>query len=78
MEAAGAKRLGWHDLVLELNAASARRMRMQELAARALLQGATRPRRMNRIDASGQAMSRAVGLVAAVGLAVADVAVDGW
>lgn len=37
LDAAGAISLGWYDVLLELNAAPNRRLRMQELAARAVL-----------------------------------------
>ena len=37
MEAAGAIPLGWYDVLLELNAAPDRQLRMQDLAARAVL-----------------------------------------
>ena len=37
LDAAGAIPLGWYDVLLELNAAPGRRLRMQDLAARAVL-----------------------------------------
>jgi DNA-binding MarR family transcriptional regulator len=37
MQAAGVIPLGWYDVLLELNAAPQRRLRMQDLAARAVL-----------------------------------------
>ena len=37
LDAAGAISLGWYDVLLELNAAPDRRLRMQDLAARAVL-----------------------------------------
>jgi DNA-binding MarR family transcriptional regulator len=37
LDAAGAIPLGWYDVLLELNAASDRQLRMQDLAARAVL-----------------------------------------
>lgn len=37
LDAAGAIPLGWYDVLLELNAAPERRLRMQDLAARAVL-----------------------------------------
>ena len=37
LDAAGAISLGWYDVLLELNAAAGRQLRMQQLAARAVL-----------------------------------------
>jgi DNA-binding MarR family transcriptional regulator len=53
MEAAGAIPLGWYDVLLELNAAPDRRLRMQELAARAVLSRTRVSRIVAELEAEG-------------------------
>lgn len=53
MEAAGAIPLGWYDVLLELNAAPDRRLRMQDLAARAVLSRTRVSRIVGELEAQG-------------------------
>jgi DNA-binding MarR family transcriptional regulator len=53
MEAAGAISLGWYDVLLELDAAPERRLRMQDLAARAVLSRTRVSRIVAELEATG-------------------------
>jgi len=53
MEAAGAIPLGWYDVLLELNAAPDRQLRMQDLAARAVLSRTRVSRIVSELEAQG-------------------------
>ncbi len=53
MEAAGAIPLGWYDVLLELNAAPDRPLRMQDLAARAVLSRTRVSRIVSELEGEG-------------------------
>ena len=53
MQAAGAIPLGWYDVLLELNAAPRRRLRMQDLGARAVLSRTRVSRIVAELEAEG-------------------------
>ena len=53
LEAAGAMSLSWYDVLLELNAAPGRRLRMQELAARAVVSRPRVSRIVSELEAAG-------------------------
>jgi DNA-binding MarR family transcriptional regulator len=53
MEAAGAIPLGWYDVLLELNAAPERRLRMQDLAMRAVLSRTRVSRIVSELEVEG-------------------------
>jgi DNA-binding MarR family transcriptional regulator len=53
MQAAGVIPLGWYDVLLELNAAPGRRLRMQDLAARAVLSRTRVSRIVSELEAHG-------------------------
>ncbi|MFN0090768.1 MAG: MarR family winged helix-turn-helix transcriptional regulator [Acidimicrobiales bacterium] len=53
LDAAGAMSLGWYDVLLELNAAPERQLRMQDLAARAVLSRTRVSRIVNELEAAG-------------------------
>ena len=53
MHAAGAIPLGWYDVLLELNAAPGRRLRMQDLGARAVLSRTRVSRIVAELEAQG-------------------------
>ncbi len=53
LEAAGAIPLGWYDVLLELNAAPERQLRMQDLAARAVLSRTRISRIVGELEAEG-------------------------
>lgn len=53
LEAAGAIPLGWYDVLLELNAAPDRQLRMQDLAARAVLSRTRISRIVGELEAEG-------------------------
>ena len=53
MQAAGVIPLGWYDVLLELNAAPGRRLRMQDLAARAVLSRTRVSRIVTELEAQG-------------------------
>lgn len=56
---AGAISLGWYDVLLELDAAPKRRLRMQELAARAVLSRTRVSRIVTELEAAGYVERRA-------------------
>jgi DNA-binding MarR family transcriptional regulator len=58
MEAAGVVSLGWYDVLLELNAAPDRRLRMQDLAARAVLSRTRISRIVTELEAAGYVVRR--------------------
>lgn len=53
LDADGAISLGWYDVLLELNAAPDRRLRMQDLAARAVLSRTRVSRIVSELEAAG-------------------------
>jgi DNA-binding MarR family transcriptional regulator len=59
MEAAGAISLSWYDVLLELNAAPDRTLRMQDLAARAVLSRTRVSRIVTELEAAGYVERRA-------------------
>jgi DNA-binding MarR family transcriptional regulator len=59
LEAAGAISIGWYDVLLELNAAPQRRLRMQDLAARAVLSRTRVSRIVSELEAAGLVERRA-------------------
>jgi DNA-binding MarR family transcriptional regulator len=59
LDAAGAIPLGWYDVLLELNAAPRHRLRMQELAARAVLSRTRVSRIVTELEAAGYVERRA-------------------
>src|SRR5262245_40271425 len=59
LEAAGAIPLGWYDVLLELNAAPDRALRMQDLAARAVLSRPRVSRIVTELEAEGYVERRA-------------------
>jgi DNA-binding MarR family transcriptional regulator len=58
MEAAGQVPLGWYDVLLELNAAPDRRLRMQDLAARAVLSRTRISRIVAELEVAGYVVRR--------------------
>ncbi len=59
LDTGGAISLGWYDVLLELNAAPERQLRMQDLAARAVLSRTRVSRIVNELEASGYVERRA-------------------
>ena len=59
MEAAGAIPLGWYDVLLELNAAPDRQLRMQDLAARVVLSRTRVSRIVSELEHEGLVERRA-------------------
>jgi DNA-binding MarR family transcriptional regulator len=59
LEAAGAIPLGWYDVLLELSSAPQRRLRMQDLAARAVLSRTRVSRIVSELEAVGYVERRA-------------------
>ena len=59
LEAAGAISLGWYDVLLELNAAPDGRLRMQDLAARAVLSRTRISRIVSELESAGYVARRA-------------------
>jgi DNA-binding MarR family transcriptional regulator len=53
LEAAGAITLGWYDVMLELNGAPGRQLRMQDLATRAVLSRTRISRIVSELEAAG-------------------------
>lgn len=59
LDAAGAIPLAWYDVLLELNAAPGRQLRMQDLAARAVLSRSRVSRIVSELEAAGHVERRA-------------------
>jgi DNA-binding MarR family transcriptional regulator len=59
LEAAGAMSLSWYDVLLELNAAPGRKLRMQDLAARAVVSRPRVSRIVSELESAGYLERRA-------------------